>query len=242
MARTDAIVLGAGIVGISAALHLAKRGLAVALVDRRGPGEETSYGNAGVHRGQYAISARFPVELRGAAQDRAEARAGGELSSLGICRGRAVAARLSRQHPGGGECRLRRGDAAALCARDRRARSADAGIRRHALSAQGRLAQALSQRGVVCRDNSRTRLRGRAWPAAAPARARGGPRARALTCAGVPPRRALAGCRERVQSARRDQGLCGAVRRARRRRPQGRRAHAASLGRPLAGRHRRGPC
>ena len=28
MARTDAIVLGAGIVGTSAALHLAKRGLA----------------------------------------------------------------------------------------------------------------------------------------------------------------------------------------------------------------------
>ena len=37
MARTDAIVLGAGIVGISAALHLVKRGLSVALVDRRGP-------------------------------------------------------------------------------------------------------------------------------------------------------------------------------------------------------------
>ena len=36
MARTDAIVLGAGIVGVSAALHLVKRGLAVALVDRRG--------------------------------------------------------------------------------------------------------------------------------------------------------------------------------------------------------------
>ena len=44
MARTDVIVLGAGIVGTSIALHLAKRGLAVALVDRRGPGEETSYG------------------------------------------------------------------------------------------------------------------------------------------------------------------------------------------------------
>ena len=34
MARTDVIVLGAGIVGTSAALHLVKRGLAVALVDR----------------------------------------------------------------------------------------------------------------------------------------------------------------------------------------------------------------
>ena len=47
MARVDAIVLGAGIVGTSVGLHLAKRGLAVALVDRRAPGEETSYGNAG---------------------------------------------------------------------------------------------------------------------------------------------------------------------------------------------------
>ncbi len=35
--------------------------------------------------------------------------------------------------------------------------------------------------------------------------------------AGVSPRRALAGGRQRVQSARRDQGLCGAVRHARRR-------------------------
>ena len=48
MARTDAIVLGAGFVGTSAALQLVKRGLSVALVDRRGPGEESSYGNTGI--------------------------------------------------------------------------------------------------------------------------------------------------------------------------------------------------
>jgi D-amino-acid dehydrogenase len=52
MARTDAIVLGAGIVGTSIALQLAKRGLGVALVDRRPPGEETSYGNAGIIEGK----------------------------------------------------------------------------------------------------------------------------------------------------------------------------------------------
>src|SRR5215468_4193401 len=40
MARVDAIVLGAGIVGTSIGLHLAKRGLAVALVDRRAPGRD----------------------------------------------------------------------------------------------------------------------------------------------------------------------------------------------------------
>ncbi len=41
-------VLGAGIVGISCALSLQRRGYAVRLIDRRGPGEETSSGNAGV--------------------------------------------------------------------------------------------------------------------------------------------------------------------------------------------------
>jgi len=60
MVRTDAIVLGAGIVGTSAALHLAKRGLAVTLVDRRGPGEETSYGNAGVIEGNTLFPHAFP--------------------------------------------------------------------------------------------------------------------------------------------------------------------------------------
>src|ERR1700674_5682803 len=62
VARTDAIVLGAGIVGTSIALHLAKRGLTVALVDRRGPGEETSYGNAGVIEGNTILPPAFPTE------------------------------------------------------------------------------------------------------------------------------------------------------------------------------------
>jgi D-amino-acid dehydrogenase len=60
MAKTDAIVLGAGIVGASVALQLTKRGVAVALLDRRGPGEETSYGNAGVIGGGGVFPAAFP--------------------------------------------------------------------------------------------------------------------------------------------------------------------------------------
>ena len=60
MARTDAIVLGAGIVGVSAAIHLVKHGLAVALVDRRGPGEETSYGNTGIIEGNTLFAHAFP--------------------------------------------------------------------------------------------------------------------------------------------------------------------------------------
>src|SRR5262245_35288336 len=46
--RVDVIVLGAGIVGVSAALAARQRGLSVVLVDRREPGSETSYGNAGI--------------------------------------------------------------------------------------------------------------------------------------------------------------------------------------------------
>jgi len=63
MARTDAIVLGAGIVGTAIALHLAKRGLAVALIDRRDPGEETSYGNTGIIEGNTVFPAAFPRGL-----------------------------------------------------------------------------------------------------------------------------------------------------------------------------------
>ena len=63
-ARTDAIVLGAGIVGTSVALHLAKRGLSVALIDRRGPGEETSYGNTGVIVGASVFPTAFPRSLK----------------------------------------------------------------------------------------------------------------------------------------------------------------------------------
>lgn len=46
--KADVIVLGAGIVGVSTAVHLAIRGRRVVLIDRREAGEETSYGNSGV--------------------------------------------------------------------------------------------------------------------------------------------------------------------------------------------------
>jgi D-amino-acid dehydrogenase len=65
MARTDAIVLGAGIVGTSIALHLVKRGLSVALVDRAGVGEQTSYGNSGVIEGSTILPPAFPSSLGG---------------------------------------------------------------------------------------------------------------------------------------------------------------------------------
>jgi len=60
MIRTDVIVLGAGIVGVSAALHLQQRGRMVVLVDRRGPGEETSHGNAGIIQREGVMPYPFP--------------------------------------------------------------------------------------------------------------------------------------------------------------------------------------
>src|SRR6202162_218795 len=46
--QVDVIVLGAGIVGVSAAYAARQRGLSVVLVDRRHPGNEPSHGNAGI--------------------------------------------------------------------------------------------------------------------------------------------------------------------------------------------------
>jgi D-amino-acid dehydrogenase len=66
--KTDVVVLGAGIVGLSAALQLQQRGRDVVLADRGGPGEGTSFGNAGIiERASvfpYAFPRRLPEILR----------------------------------------------------------------------------------------------------------------------------------------------------------------------------------
>lgn len=59
----DSIVLGAGIVGVSTAIHLARRGRSVVLVDRRTPGEETSFGNAGLIQREGVVPYGFPQNL-----------------------------------------------------------------------------------------------------------------------------------------------------------------------------------
>src|SRR5579863_1958093 len=46
--QVDVAVLGAGIVGVSAGIAAQQRGLLVVVIDRREPGSETSYGNAGI--------------------------------------------------------------------------------------------------------------------------------------------------------------------------------------------------
>ncbi|NTJ41101.1 FAD-binding oxidoreductase [Agrobacterium larrymoorei] len=59
----DVIVLGAGIIGVSVALQLARRGKTVVLLDRRGPGEETSFGNAGLIQREGVVPYSFPQNL-----------------------------------------------------------------------------------------------------------------------------------------------------------------------------------
>ena len=61
--QADSIVLGAGMVGVSVALHLQMRGRATVLVDRRGAGEETSYGNAGLIQREGVYPYEFPQSL-----------------------------------------------------------------------------------------------------------------------------------------------------------------------------------
>ena len=61
--KTDVVVLGAGIVGVSIALHLQKRGRSVLLVDRRKPGLETSFGNAGLIQREGVYPYGFPHDF-----------------------------------------------------------------------------------------------------------------------------------------------------------------------------------
>ncbi len=61
--QQEVIVLGAGIVGISVALHLRRRGQNVVLVDRGGPGEGTSFGNAGLIQREAVYPHPFPRDL-----------------------------------------------------------------------------------------------------------------------------------------------------------------------------------
>jgi len=62
-AAADAVVLGAGIIGVSIAVHLQKRGRATVLVDRRGAAEETSFGNAGLVQREGVYPYGFPHDF-----------------------------------------------------------------------------------------------------------------------------------------------------------------------------------
>lgn len=59
----SAIVLGGGMVGVSTALHLQRRGWSVTLVDRKEPGRETSYGNTGIIQSEAVRPYPMPRDL-----------------------------------------------------------------------------------------------------------------------------------------------------------------------------------
>ncbi|QTF91011.1 FAD-binding oxidoreductase [Halomonas sp. BM-2019] len=59
----NTVVLGAGMVGVSVAWHLARQGHSVTLVDRREPGRETSFGNAGIIQREAVRPYAFPRDL-----------------------------------------------------------------------------------------------------------------------------------------------------------------------------------
>ena len=61
--RADVFVLGAGIIGVCAAVHLQKRARSVVLVDRRGAAEETSFGNAGLIQREGVYPYGFPHDF-----------------------------------------------------------------------------------------------------------------------------------------------------------------------------------
>ena len=62
--KADIVVLGAGMVGVAAALHLQKRGREVILLDRHGrAGQETSHGNAGLIECASVFPYMFPREF-----------------------------------------------------------------------------------------------------------------------------------------------------------------------------------
>jgi D-amino-acid dehydrogenase len=71
--QADVAVLGAGMIGVSVAVHLQKRGKEVVLLDRRRPGEEASFGNGGLVQREAVFPYPFPrafAELRRIARNR----------------------------------------------------------------------------------------------------------------------------------------------------------------------------
>ena len=211
--KKDVTVLGGGIVGISTALHLQARGVDVALVDRRGPGEETSFGNAGVIETLGAVPGRLPARHHHADQGGPQARAAGQLPvSAGLS---AVAPWLWSYFRNSTPARAGLHRAHAVPAGQPGAggaRAADRRQQRRPSPAPHRLDAGLPQRDAVPRGGFRAAPRRRARRALRGARHRRRPGAGASSRAGVPPGRLVARHGERVRSRHAGGGLCGAVR------------------------------
>jgi D-amino-acid dehydrogenase len=64
MTAKQVLVLGAGIVGLSTAVHLRRRGVPVVLADRSAPGSGASFGNGGLIQREAVFPYRFPRDIR----------------------------------------------------------------------------------------------------------------------------------------------------------------------------------
>jgi D-amino-acid dehydrogenase len=76
----EVVLLGAGIVGVSTAYAARARGMSVILVDRREPGSETSYGNAGIISSSSVTPLNNPSLWKSLPKYGAERRLGSALS------------------------------------------------------------------------------------------------------------------------------------------------------------------
>ena len=68
MKSSDAIIIGAGIIGLSLAIELRKKGMSVLIIERGEPGREASYAAAGMLAD---VGDEFPVPLKPLAQESA---------------------------------------------------------------------------------------------------------------------------------------------------------------------------
>ena len=230
MARTDVLVLGAGIVGTSIALHLAKRGLAVALIDRaRCRARRPPTAMPGSSKATRSFRRRFRA-TSALLRDRAQARAGGELSRRLPAARRAVAGRVPcvrRGRSGWSRPRTLMRPLFARAVAEHEALMAESG--RCVVPAQERLAQALI--AAIARSPERrasaTSRRSFGIPIAVH-RSRCGARARAVAAPVFRHAVFWPKARQRHQSARGDARLCGALFCARRRAAHRRRPHACA--------------
>ena len=210
-------------------VHLAKRGVAVALVDRGGPGEGTSYGNAGIIEGNTIFPAAFPSSFADAAARIALKRApeaNYHLAFLPKVAPWLLAFRAASQPARLIETAQIMRPLLARAVAEHEALSAEAGAERY-LRHTGWLKLYRSDQSFAAQARE-LELAARFGIANVPLDGDGGARARAVAQAGVPPRRALDRRGERQQSAGADARLRGALCRARRLVAHRRCAHAAS--------------
>ena len=150
MLKTDVLVLGAGIVGVASALQIQARGRDVVLVDRRGAGEETSFGNAGLIERASIFPYLFPRDIRALARYAVNGANEAHYRPADLP---AFAAWLARYWWESAPERARRHALAVLPLIERSLSEHETLMAGRALrpAAQDRLAEAVSQRQELCR-------------------------------------------------------------------------------------------